>query len=62
MKLKNIKKLPVIKAITDFFIILILIGLLTGILTEEFYKWAWWFLIPGGISTLMFIIKSMSGK
>jgi len=54
------RKLSWWKGLSDFIVILILIGWLTGLIGPEFYNIAAILLIPGLISTLIFLIKSIA--
>ncbi len=50
------------KAVSDLIIIIVLIGILTGWITQEFRPVALIFLFIGLVVTLNFIIQKMLGK
>lgn len=58
--LNKIKKLSFWKGLSDFFLYLIIFGFFTGIITSEFYKLASYFLIPGLVATIIFLVRSFA--
>ena len=58
--MKLIKKLSFWKAIADFFLYLVLFGMLTKTVTSEFYPIASIFIFMGLVVTLIFLVKKIS--